>query len=59
MYKFEIKIILFWYGMKYDIVGKYKSMYKFEKKLSIFYWYFVNCFEMYIIVEKIFVIKLI
>lgn len=50
---------MFWYGMEYDIIGKYKSMYKFEKKLSIFNWYFVNCFEMYIIVEKIFVSKLI
>lgn len=34
-------------------------MYKFEKKSSTFNWYFVNCLEMYTIVEKTFAIKLI
>lgn len=38
--------------MKYDTAGKYKSTYKFEKKSSTFHLYFVNCLEMYTIVEK-------
>lgn len=58
-YKLETKIILLWYGMKYDTAGKYKSTYKFEKKSSTFDWYFVNCPEMYTIVEKTFATKLI